>query len=99
MKFAFSAQEAELGKAIEEIGAEIREAKKAVVKETADEMVKQGRANIASAGFPVAKWQSGLMSKFYPNDDTGDPAAMVYHKINFAGVFEHGVTIAGKPLL
>jgi hypothetical protein len=29
----------------------------------------------------------------------GEPSAIIFHKIGFAGVFEHGATIAGKPLL
>ena len=98
MKFVFSADESVLGQELDDIGERIRKAQEAAIKATADEMVKQGRANIAAAGFPREKWQLGLKSKFYPNEG-GDPAALVYHKINFAGVFETGVTIAGRPLL
>jgi hypothetical protein len=29
----------------------------------------------------------------------GEPSAIIFHKFGFAGVFEHGATIAGKPLL
>jgi hypothetical protein len=29
----------------------------------------------------------------------GDPAALIFHRIPFAGVFERGITISGRPLL
>lgn len=68
------------------------------VKAAAQIAVQEGRANIASAGFS-GRWQSGLRSRFYRNRGT-DPAALVYHRFGgIAGVFEHGSTIRGKPLL
>jgi hypothetical protein len=98
MKFTFSATESLVRGAVDDITYRMRQASRGAIQDTADEMVKQGRANIAAAGFPVEKWQLGLKSKFYPNEGL-DAAAIVYHKINFAGVFETGVTIAGNPLL
>jgi len=98
MKFAFSAQEGAIAEALEGIEREIREAQKAAVQGAADEAVSQGRANIARAGFS-SRWQAALTSRFYPNDPADDPAALVYHKFPFAGVFERGITISGRPLL
>jgi Family of unknown function (DUF6441) len=58
-----------------------------------------GRASIAGAGFS-AKWQNALRVKYYPpSGDSLSPAAFIYHKIDYANVFEEGATIAGKPYL
>lgn len=60
---------------------------------------KDGRADIGAAGFPK-RWQDGLKVKVFP--ETGislDPVVAVTHRIPFAGVFEEGATIFGKPLL
>jgi hypothetical protein len=77
----------------------------AALRETASDSVKEGRANIASAGpgFTHAAWLTGL--KYGMKDATkgGEPSldakAIVFHKYGIAGVFEHGATIEGKPLL
>lgn len=60
----------------------------------------KGRANIASAGFSK-RWQNALRANVYPSGGKValDPAALIYHKIPYAGVFENGATIAGSPLL
>jgi hypothetical protein len=58
-----------------------------------------GRAAIASAGFSK-RWQNALRVKRYPERRTSINAALwVHHKIQYAGVFAEGATIAGKPLL
>mgnify|MGYP001392130123 CR=1 FL=1 len=97
MKFIFSADQALLKKFLDEVQGKIAEAKAGAVQDSAREMVREGRANIAAAGFST-RWQQGLRSQFYPNPG-GDPAAVVFHRIGFAGVFEHGVRIGGRPLL
>lgn len=98
MNLAFSAQESAIKQALEEIERAIVAAKEAAVRQAADEAVKEGRANISAAGFS-SRWQKALVSNFYPNKDTGDPAALIHHRIPFAGVFERGITISGRPLL
>jgi hypothetical protein len=67
------------------------------VKDAAAEAVKQGRAQIASAGFS-SRWQRGLQSKFLGGDPK-KPARLIFHRVGFMSVFEHGATISGKPLL
>jgi hypothetical protein len=67
------------------------------VKDAAAEAVKQGRAQIAAAGFS-ARWQRGLQSKFLPGDPD-KPARLIFHRVGFMSVFERGATISGKPLL
>jgi hypothetical protein len=59
----------------------------------------EGRRSIASAGFS-RKWQKSLHFKVYPTRKASmSPAALVYSPIKYSGIFEHGGTIAGKPLL
>jgi hypothetical protein len=66
----------------------------------AAELAKVGaRANVAAAGFS-RKWQNALRSKVYPpNRDSIRAAALIYHKVHYAQVFEEGAIIHGKPLL
>ena len=77
----------------------------AALRETAANAVQEGRSNIAAAGagFTRAKWQSGLQYRTSGATEGGEPSlqakATIFHKFGFAGVFEHGATIAGKPLL
>jgi hypothetical protein len=98
VKLAFSAQEAAWKEWIEDIESQIEAAEAGAVQDVADLAVRQGRANIAGAGFS-ARWPAALKSKFYANKDTGNPAALIFHTIAFAGVFERGATISGRPLL
>jgi hypothetical protein len=77
----------------------------AALRETAAAAVKEGRANIASAGlgFQHAQWLTGLKYRTQGATKDGQPSAdakvIVFHKYGIAGVFEHGATIEGKPLL
>jgi hypothetical protein len=75
----------------------------AALRETAANAVQEGRSNIAGAGRFGPEWQSGLQYITVDAVDAGEPSlqakAIIFHKFGFAGVFEHGATIAGKPLL
>lgn len=66
----------------------------------AGDLAKSGaRSSIASGGFG-AKWQNALRVDVYPKSDVSlSPAALVYHKIPYAGVFQDGATISGRPTL
>ena len=97
MKLVFSAQEAALQQLLDELAQEIKQASAGAVHDAADLAVEQGRANIAAAGFS-GRWEKGLTRIFYPTA-AGDPAARIFHRMALAGVYERGVTIAGKPLL
>jgi hypothetical protein len=58
-----------------------------------------GRRSIASAGFS-RKWQKSLHYQVYPKrKDAISPSALIYSPIRYSGIFEHGGTISGKPLL
>lgn len=69
------------------------------VREAADLAKAGGRASIASAGFS-RKWQNALQAKVYPRGrDSMRAAALIYHKVPYAQVFEEGAVIYGKPYL
>jgi len=97
VKLVFSAREGVLAELLEDIEQQIVAAKEGAVQDAADLAVDEGRANISAAGFS-SRWQTALTSNFYPNEGK-DPAALIFHRIPFAGVFERGVTISGRPLL
>jgi len=66
----------------------------------ASELAKAGgRSSIAGGGFST-KWQNALRNRVYPNKEKPlSPAALVWHKIKYASVFETGATVTGKPML
>lgn len=97
MQLVFSADDSIFDQLVEDIERRIDEAEAGAVQDAADLAVAQGRSNIAAAGFS-ARWQSAFQSKFFPNEGE-NPAALVFHSIPFAGVFETGVRIGGNPLL
>src|SRR5262245_54321023 len=75
----------------------------AALREASADAVEEGRRNIAGAGRFGDKWQAGLKRKITGATEDGEPSlqakATIYHKWGIAGVFEHGATIQGKPLL
>jgi Family of unknown function (DUF6441) len=75
----------------------------AALRETAANAVEEGRENIAGSGQFSGKWLSGLRSRIVGATEGGEPSlqakAIIFHKFGYAGVFEHGATIEGKPLL
>src|SRR3954470_15419731 len=84
---------------VKEIQRPIAKAATAAVREAGDIAKRNGRANIAAAGFS-RKWQNALRVNVYPqHGDSLRPAAFIYHKIRYAGVFEEGAVIRGQPLL
>lgn len=77
----------------------IARAATATMRDVADLGKKAGRAAVASGGFS-RKWQGSIQSKvFPPKGNSLHPAALVYSKISYAGVFQTGATITGKPTL
>lgn len=75
----------------------------AALREAADDAVEEGRSDIAGAGRFGPSWQQGLKRRIVDATEGGEPSlqarAIIFHKFGFAGVFEHGATIQGKPLL
>jgi len=71
-----------------------------VMDEVKDIVKREGRADIARAGFSK-KWQNALRVDRYPKGrkKSVEAAVFVHHNIQYAGVFEEGATIHGSPLL
>jgi hypothetical protein len=73
------------------------------LQEAASDSVIEGRANIAGAGRFGPKWQSGLQYSLKDAEAGGEPSlqakAIIFHRFGIAGIFEHGGTIEGHPLL
>lgn len=78
----------------------VARAASAAMKEAAEIAKNEGRQNIASAGFGP-KWQSALRANTYPPGDKPSmrAAALIFHKIRYAHIFETGGPISGKPLM
>lgn len=69
------------------------------IKDVANYAKLAGRANIANAGFST-RWQNAFRANIYPSKGVSlNPAAFIFHRIPYAGIFENGGTIAGSPLL
>jgi hypothetical protein len=69
------------------------------VREASELAKAEGRASIAAAGFS-RKWQNALRANVYPRGrDSMRAAALIYHKVPYAQVFEQGAIIHGKPYL
>jgi hypothetical protein len=84
---------------VNEVQRPIARAATAAIREAGEIAKRNGRASIAAAGFS-RKWQNPLRVNIYPpQGDSLRPAAFIYHKIRYAGVFEEGAVIGGKPLL
>jgi Family of unknown function (DUF6441) len=75
----------------------------AALREASADAVEEGRSNIAGAGRFGDKWQAGLRRRMVGATEGGEPSlqakAIIFHKFGIAGIFEHGGTIEGKPLL
>jgi uncharacterized protein DUF6441 len=75
----------------------------AALREAAADAVQEGRQNIAGAGQFGPKWREGLQYRTFDAEAGGEPSlqarAIIFHKFGIAGIFEHGGTIEGKPLL
>jgi Family of unknown function (DUF6441) len=75
----------------------------AALQEAAAGAVQEGRQNIAGAGRFRGKWLTGLRYHTFDAEEGGQPSlkarALIFHSFGIAGIFEHGGTIEGKPLL
>jgi hypothetical protein len=100
LRFALSeAAKAFVEGVVKEVQRPIAKAATAAVREAGDIAKRVGRASIAASGFS-RKWQNALRVNIYPPQGYSlRPAAFIYHKIHYAGVFEEGAVIGGQPLL
>lgn len=78
---------------------DIATAATAAVTEAGNIALRDGKADIAAAGFS-RKWQSALHLDIFPKGQIAiDPAAVIRLKIPYGGVFEDGAVIGGNPFL
>ena len=100
LRFAFSdVAKGFVDTIVKEIQRPIAKAATATIREVGEIAKRNGRASIAASGFS-RKWQNALRVNIYPPQaDSMRPAAFIYHKIRYAGVFEDGAVIGGQPLL
>jgi len=74
----------------------------AALRQTANNIVREGRFNIQIAGRFGRNWVQGLQDRFeglQGGKTLPNAKAIIFHRYAIATVFEHGATIQGKPLL
>lgn len=85
--------------AMEAATGDVKQASMGAAGKAADIIKRDGRADIAAAGFGP-KWQNALKTVVYPkNAQSIQPTIQTYHKIGYSEMFEEGGPIFGKPLL
>ena len=96
----YAASKGEFSKAMRELYRPIAKAASAAITEAAADIKTQGRASIARAGFSK-RWENAFRINVYPTRGrvSVDAAALAYHRIPYAEIFESGGTIRGKPRL
>jgi len=103
MKFKVSADPFGFVETIREKQRAVASASVAALREVASDAVEEGRDNIAGSGSFGPSWQEGLRRRIVGAQSGGEPSlqakAVIFHKSGLSGVFEHGATIEGKPLL
>jgi len=98
-RFRYSYKQGEFAGAMTAIQDPMAAAGTAAITEAANMVKALGRADIAAAGFS-RKWQNALRVNIYPKRGVSmDAAALIYHKIVYAGIFNDGGRIAGHPFL
>lgn len=99
LRLVLSAVAGSYQKAFKAIETPIAKAATATIDDAKAQVLSEGRANIAGAGFG-SKWQNALRGTRYPRTGTSiEAAAWIFHRIPYAAVFETGARIPGSPLL
>lgn len=99
LSIKFAAIAGGFAKTIEDAQRPIAKAATAAVADAAGIAKRDGRRDIAAAGLS-RKWQNALRTKLFPPQGVSmRPAAIVYHGIPYAAVFEDGAVIRGRPYL
>lgn len=99
LKFSFEQIEGSFGGLLDGYFDPIKEAATGAMKDVSDLAKTRGRDEIARAGFSK-RWQNTLRNDTFPRRGfSADAAAWLYHRIPYAGVFEEGATIRGRPRL
>lgn len=99
LSFNVAIVKGEFEKAMAETIKPIAEAGTAALRDMSEIGKRDGRQAIAGAGFSK-KWQNALRADVFPKRGASEGAAAnFYHAIPYAGVFEEGAVIRGKPRL
>lgn len=99
LKLVLAAARGQFTQAFEHKRQQVAHAATGAITDARDLAVRDGRAQIGSGGFG-AKWQNTLRGNVYPSHgDSMNAATLVYHRIPYAGIFETGGQITGKPYL
>jgi len=99
LRLFLAATKGEFRAAITEKYRPVARAATAAMHEAAVRLKSGARAEIAKAGFSQ-RWQNTLRVEVYPKGRPSiNAAAFLWHKIGYAGIFETGGTIIGKPYL
>lgn len=98
LSLAYSSREGDAQRLLEGFLQPIVAAVSGAMREAGDLIRKRGRDNIRGAGFGSRRWVEGLQVQVTPGDSF-DASLRVFHRIGFAGIFEEGGTISGRPLL
>jgi uncharacterized protein DUF6441 len=99
VKLIFAAAAGQFPEAFARVRKTVATAATGAIRDAADQVKRQARANIGAAGFSK-KWQNAFRVNVYPVKGVSiDAAAFAFHNIKYAGIFERGGTIAGSPLL
>lgn len=98
-RFRYERKEGEFALAMAAIKDPIAFAGTAAITEAGAIVKREGRQDIAAAGFSK-RWQNALRVNVYPRRRLSmNAAALIFHAIQYAGIFEEGGTITGKPRL
>lgn len=97
LKILYQAATGDFDKAMRSIQKPIAEAATGAMTSAVAAIKSEGRADIAKAGFGK-RWQNTFRVDQYPRRGrvSINAAALVYHKIPYADVFETGATIRGR---
>ncbi|ESY72318.1 hypothetical protein X740_33425 [Mesorhizobium sp. LNHC221B00] len=99
LKIFAQAASGQFDAAMAESTKELSAASMATARKGADIAKREGRANIAAAGFSQ-KWQNTLTTIVYPDKGVStQPSILLYSKIGYSNIFEDGGSIFGHPLL
>jgi hypothetical protein len=100
LRLVYSALRGEFAQALKAKYRSIAEAATGAILLAAAEVKVKARADIAAAGFSRG-WQYALRVEVSPRRPrvSANAAAYVFHKIDYAGVFEEGAHIRGDPYL
>lgn len=98
-RFRYQKKDGEFAQAMAAMKDPVAFAGTAAITEAGDIAKRDGRADIAAAGFSK-RWQNALRVNVYPRRKYSiDAAALIFHNIRYAGVFEDPTVISGKPRL